>query len=51
MENNKAAGPDGIPVEFYKECWDIVKKDITAAFYDFHSHRIDLKRSTMVLLP
>ncbi|KAK1642044.1 hypothetical protein QYE76_059849 [Lolium multiflorum] len=44
MENNKAVGSDGIPAEFYKVCWDIVKKDIMAAFNDFHSHRIDLKR-------
>jgi hypothetical protein len=44
MENNKAAGPDGIPAEFYKVCWDIIKMDIMAAFNDFHSHIIDLKR-------
>jgi hypothetical protein len=44
MENNKAAGPDGIPAEFYKVCWDIIKLDIMAAFNDFHSHKIDLKR-------
>jgi hypothetical protein len=44
MENNKAAGPDGIPAEFYKVCWDIIKLDIMAAFNDFHRHKIDLKR-------
>jgi hypothetical protein len=44
MENNKAAGPDGIPAEFYKECWDIIKMDVVTAFNDFHRHAIDLKR-------
>jgi hypothetical protein len=44
MENNKAAGPDGIPAEFYKECWDIIKMYVVTAFNDFHRHAIDLKR-------
>jgi hypothetical protein len=44
MESNKAAGPDGIPAEFYKECWDIIKTDMVTAFNDFHIHAIDLKR-------
>jgi hypothetical protein len=26
MENNKASGSDRIPAEFYKECWDIIRK-------------------------
>jgi hypothetical protein len=44
MESNKAAGPDGIPAEFYKVCWEIIKIDMMVAFNDFHRHAIDLKR-------
>jgi hypothetical protein len=28
MEKNKAAGPDGIPVEFYQHSWNIIKLDM-----------------------
>jgi hypothetical protein len=44
MERNKAAGPNGIPVEFYQHCWCIVKSDIMRMFNDFHSHQINLER-------
>ncbi|KAK1570145.1 hypothetical protein QYE76_027234 [Lolium multiflorum] len=42
MEKNKAAGPDGFPIEFYQACWDIIKEDIMAVFHDLHAHKIDL---------
>jgi hypothetical protein len=42
MEKNKAAGPDGFPIEFYQACWDIIKDDIMAAFHDLYEHKIDL---------
>jgi hypothetical protein len=29
MEKNKAAGPDGIPTEFYQSCWDTIKEDVS----------------------
>jgi hypothetical protein len=44
MERNKAAGPDGIPVEFSQHCWGIVKDDIMRMFNDFHNHQIKLER-------
>jgi hypothetical protein len=32
IEKNKAARPDGFPIEFYQSCWDIIKKDIIEIF-------------------
>jgi hypothetical protein len=32
MEKNKAAGPDGFPIEFYQVCWEIIKADLMAVF-------------------
>ena len=32
MENDKSPGIDGIPVEFYKELFDILKKDLQNIF-------------------
>jgi hypothetical protein len=42
MEENKAAGPDGFPIEFYQVCWEIIKDDLMAVFHDFHQHKITL---------
>ena len=44
MEKNKAAGPDGIPIEFFQTCWEIVKKDIIEMFDDFHKGNLDVSR-------
>jgi hypothetical protein len=44
MEKNKAAGPDGFPIEFYQHCWEIIKSDIMHVFSDLSEHRIDLDR-------
>lgn len=27
MKNNKAPGTDGLPIKFYKRCWDNIKGD------------------------
>jgi len=32
---DKAPGPDGIPAEFYKNCWSLVKKDLVDAVSHF----------------
>jgi hypothetical protein len=42
MEKNKAAGPDGFPIEFSQVCWEIIKDDLMAVFHDFHQHKITL---------
>jgi mannosylglycoprotein endo-beta-mannosidase len=44
MEKNKAAGPDGIPIEIYQHCWCVVKTDIMKKFNGFHNHQINLER-------
>jgi hypothetical protein len=54
MEKNKAAGPDGFPIEFYQVCWDIIKEDIMDLFGDFFSGTLDIKRlnyGIITLLP
>jgi hypothetical protein len=49
MEKNKAAGPDGIPIEFYQHCWCVVKNDMMRMFNDFHNQQIIWKESIMGL--
>lgn len=39
MKNNKAPRPDGLPAEFYKICWPIIKGDLLPMFDDlFNGH-------------
>jgi hypothetical protein len=44
METNKAAGPDGIPIEFYQKSWNIINKDIMDLFEEFHGGKMDCSR-------
>jgi hypothetical protein len=44
MKKNKAAVPDGLPIEFYQCCWDIIKTDLLELFDDFHKWEMDIKR-------
>lgn len=37
MESDKAPGPDGFSIHFYKVCWDIIKKDLQKMIRDFMS--------------
>ena len=49
-----APGPDGIPVFFYKDCWDRVASDVMALTDEFHagSARMDqINRAYIALLP
>jgi hypothetical protein len=50
MEKNKAAGPDGIPVEFCQHCWVIITQYILQLFNNFHEHRINLERINYVII-
>ena len=44
LEKNSAPGPDHIPVEFYQNCWEIIKEDIMDMFLEFEIHNLDLGR-------
>uniref|UniRef100_A0A2N9GD74 Reverse transcriptase domain-containing protein n=1 Tax=Fagus sylvatica TaxID=28930 RepID=A0A2N9GD74_FAGSY len=54
MSGEKAPGPDGYTIAFYKHCWDIVKLDVLNSLQEFHEHEC-LKRSLnatfVVLIP
>jgi hypothetical protein len=46
--------PDGLPIEFYQVCWNVVKKDIMDLFDDFHIVSLDINRlnyGIITLLP
>jgi hypothetical protein len=54
MDKNKAAGPDGLPVEFFQVCWPIIKSDMLDLFEDFYLGNLDIKRikyGIITLLP
>ena len=54
MEKNKAVGPDSIPVEFYQNCWNIIKHDIMEIFHEFNQGSMDVCRinyGIITLLP
>lgn len=38
MPGGKASGPDGIPIEFYKYFWNIVKNELSEFVISFFSH-------------
>ena len=42
MESDIAPGPDGIPVTFYKEFWDVIKGDLKQMFDEFHTGNLNI---------
>ena len=36
MEGDKAPGPDGFTMAFFKKCWSVVEIDVMAFFDHFH---------------
>jgi hypothetical protein len=42
MVKVKAPGPDGIPVEFFQSCREIVKHDLMQLFHDWHCGNLNL---------
>jgi mannosylglycoprotein endo-beta-mannosidase len=48
MVKNKAPGPDGIPVEFFQKCWEIVKHDVMHLFHDWHGGDLNLYQLNFV---
>ena len=54
LNNEGAPGLDGIPVFFYKDCWDTVRHEVMAALEDFRTGRCQMDRlnkAYIVLLP
>ncbi|KAE8814708.1 retrotransposon unclassified [Hordeum vulgare] len=54
MDSDRAHGPDNIPAEFYKHCWDFVKNDMIKLFEAFHNNSLDVARlnyGVITLLP
>jgi hypothetical protein len=44
MSGEKAPGPNGYTIAFYKHCWDIVKIEVLNSLKEFHEHEF-IKRS------
>jgi hypothetical protein len=38
MAGDKAPGPDGYSMAFFRKCWDIVKHDVMAVFREFYTY-------------
>lgn len=55
MPSEKAPGPDRFIGLFYKNCWTIIKDDLTQAILSFYSHRTAIfnliNEANIVLLP
>ena len=52
MASGKAPGPDGLTVEFFKACWDLVKLDVWAVVENWRRSSYILKslNSTFIAL-
>ena len=44
MKHNKAAGPDGLPAEFYQHFWHMLKFDLMCLFNKCFHGKIDISR-------
>ena len=54
LNSEGARGPDGIPVFFYLECWDVVGAEVMAMIEDFkvgHCYMDRLNKAYIILLP
>lgn len=55
MPSEKAPGPDGFTIVFYKSCWSIIKHSVVAAFhslYNFNTGPLErLNTATICLIP
>ncbi|KAA0047998.1 LINE-1 retrotransposable element ORF2 protein [Cucumis melo var. makuwa] len=41
LSNDKAPGPDGFPILFYKKHWHTLKKDLIEVFKEFHGNCVN----------
>jgi hypothetical protein len=44
LKHDKAAGPDGLPAEFYQKFWEKIKYDLKEMLNKFHSGQLDIER-------
>jgi hypothetical protein len=44
VEHNKTPGPDGFPIEFYQNFWEIIKHSVKNIFDDFDRKKLDVRR-------
>jgi hypothetical protein len=54
MAGDKAPGPDGFSMAFFKGCWATVKEDMMAVFHEFHakgSFTRSINATVLVLIP
>ena len=54
LNSEGAPGPDGIPVFFYLECWDVVGAEVMATIEDFrlgHGNMDRINKAYIILLP
>jgi hypothetical protein len=54
MDGDKAPGPNGFSMAFFKECWDVLRGDIMEKFWDFFvggSFKKSLNASFIYLIP
>jgi hypothetical protein len=50
MNPNKAPSPDGFPILFYHNFWNIIKYDILQFFTDFYHHKLDISKFNRALI-
>ena len=53
LEGDKAPGPDGFTMAFYKHCWRVVEKDVLVVFVEFFHHYMfekSLNATTFIVL-
>lgn len=54
MNRDKTPSPDGFPMAFFQDCWDVIKFDIMGGFSNFHAHSKfvkSLNASFIALIP
>ena len=54
LNSEGAPGPAGIPVFFYKECWNVIGPEVMAVLEEFRDNRCQmerLNRAYLVLIP
>uniref|UniRef100_M1D672 Uncharacterized protein n=1 Tax=Solanum tuberosum TaxID=4113 RepID=M1D672_SOLTU len=50
-DGDKAPGPDGFTISFFKECWDILKEDLMYTILNFHMRNFFEKSFNATFIP